>query len=291
MREQYRTFKLRKKTLLLIEQANEIINEYQAQGFTLTVRQIYYQFVARNLISNDLVSYGYVGAALNKGRMTGLIDWYAIEDRTRFLRGNQNWDSVTESLTSATSSYRRNSRETQDCLVEVWIEKDALVGVIDSVCRELDVDFFACRGYVSLSEMYRAARRLENADKAVILHLGDHDPSGIDMTRVIGDTLRTMGCDNIEVRRIALTMKQVREFNPPPNPVKFKDSRSPEYVVQYGTESWELDALAPNVMEELIRTNVKALTDETKRQAILVEQEEERDQLEYITNNWEELEI
>lgn len=137
MKEQYRTLKLRKKTLKLIEQANKIIAEFQAQGFTLTVRQIYYQFVARNWILNDPVSYGYVGAALNKGRMVGMIDWWAIEDRTRFLRGNPQWENVSDRLRSAARTHKLNSRRDQKYMVEVWIEKDALVGIIDSVCREL----------------------------------------------------------------------------------------------------------------------------------------------------------
>lgn len=290
MKEKYKTFKLRKKTLALIEQANEIIAEFQAKGFIMTVRQIYYQFVARGWIENKIQSYGYVGAALNKGRMSGLIDWWAIEDRTRFLRGNTHWDNPAEILRSVASSYKLDSREDQDYTVEVWIEKDALVGVIDSVCRELDIDFFACRGYVSLSEMYRAAQRLQYS-KVVILHLGDHDPSGIDMTRVIQDTLDTFGCEDVEVRRIALTMEQIKQYEPPPNPAKFSDPRAKEYIEQYGAQSWELDALAPDVIEKLIRTNVKALTIEARRQRILRKQEKEKEQLEYVAENWEDLEI
>jgi len=292
MKIEYQKIRIQKRRLGLIEQANEIITEYAGQGYTLTVRQIYYQFVARGWISNDITSYGYVGAAINKGRMAGLIDWNAVEDRTRFLRGNEQWHDVTHSLNTAARSYQRNSRETQDYAIEVWIEKDALVGIIDPVCRELDVDFFACRGYVSLSEMWRAAQRLQNTQKKiVILHLGDHDPSGVNMTHDIENRLTIFGCENLEVRRIALTMKQVKKYKPPPNPVKFSDSRSPEYVVKYGTESWELDALAPSVMEDLIRTNVEALTDDVRRQEVIDEQEEERTQLENIAENWRELEI
>lgn len=302
MKIQYETFNLRQKTLDLIEQANEIIEEYQAQGFMLTVRQIYYQFIARDLLpeewkdprtgsKNNFKSYGKVNSFINSGRLTGLIDWWAIEDRTRFLRGNIQWNSVTESLQTAASSYRRNSRETQDYLVEVWIEKDALVGMIDSICRELDVDFFACRGYVSLSEMWRAAQRIQQAGKCVILHLGDHDPSGIDMTRVIQTTLNTFGCEDVEVRRIALTMKQVKKYDPPPCPAKLSDSRAKEYIATYGDESWELDALAPNVIKELIRSNVEALTDQAKREVVLDEQEQEKGKLEHIAENWEELVI
>jgi len=290
MKIQYKSLKLQKKTLKLIDQANEIIEEYDEQGFILTVRQVYYQFVARNLIPNDLVSYGYVGAALNKGRMAGLVDWNLIEDRTRNLEGNSHWDSPSEILLSAAKSYQLDSREDQKYRIQVWIEKEALIGMIEPVCKELDIDYFACRGFVSLSELWRAAQRLEDK-KCIILHLGDHDPSGLDMTRVNQETLELFGCDNLEVRRIALNMDQIEEFKPPPNPVKFADSRAPEYVIKYGSESWELDALVPEVLEKLIRTNVDALTDQKKRRAILNRQQEEKNQLEHVADNWEELEF
>lgn len=288
MKIQYKSLNLQEATLDLIDQANDIIEAYDAQGFVLTVRQIYYQFVARGWIPNNIKSYGYVGAALNKGRMAGLINWTAIEDRTRFLRSNSHWSSPEEILRSAAQSYARDSREDQSCKIEVWIEKDALVGVIENVCRELDVDFFACRGFVSLSEMWRAAQRLQYEAQVVILHLGDHDPSGIDMTRDIEDRLVTFGCDNLEVKRIALTMDQVHEFNPPPNPAKLSDSRARNYINQYGPDSWELDALAPNVIEELIRKHVLEFTQQSKRLKILKTQEEERKRLLHIAKNWED---
>lgn len=290
MKIKYKNLKLQKKTLKLIEQANKIIADYEEQGFILTVRQVYYQFVARNLILNDRVSYGYVGAALNKGRLAGLIDWSLIEDRTRNLAGNSHWNSPSEILSSAARSYRLDSREGQEYKVEVWIEKDALVGMIEPVCAELDLDYFACRGFVSLSEMWRAAQRLED-EKCIILHLGDHDPSGLDMTRDIQDRLVTLGCCNLEVKRIALNMDQIEEFKPPPNPVKFSDSRSSEYVVKYGSESWELDALAPHMIEKLIRVNVDAITSQPKRRKLLKQQQEEKDQLEHVADNWEDLEF
>jgi len=271
----------------LIEQANEILAEYEDQGFILTVRQVYYQFVARGLISNCLKSYGYVGAALNKGRLAGLIDWSLIEDRTRNLAGNSHWNSPSEILMSAAFSYKLDSREDQEYKIEIWIEKDALVGMIEPVCVELDLDYFACRGFVSLSEMWRAAQRLKN-ENCIILHLGDHDPSGIDMTRDIQDRLVTFGCDNLEVKRIALTMDQIKEFNPPPNPVKLSDSRARDYIIEYGSESWELDALAPDVLEKLIRKHVADFTDESKRQKLLDRQQQEKEQLEHVAENWED---
>ncbi len=279
MKEQYRNLKLQKKTLGIIEQANKIIDEYQAQGFELTVRQIYYQFVARGYIENTLKSYSYIAVALNKGRMCGLIDWYAIIDRTRIVYQNNHWDSPEEILESAAAGYRLDSRSDQPYYIEVWIEKNALLGVIEPVCRELDITFLPCIGYYSLSSMWRAAKRhIYQNKKCIVLHLGDHDPSGIDMTRDIQDRCDTFGA-KLEVRRIALNMDQVKKYNPPTNPAKTTDSRAADYIAEYGTESWELDALSPDVIAKLIKKHVDKLTDEDLRQAQIDLQEEQRTKL------------
>ena len=80
--EFFKATKFRASSLAIIDQANEIIDEYQADGYDLTLRQLYYQFVARNLIPNSQSEYNKLGTAINNGRLAGLIDWDAIKDRT-----------------------------------------------------------------------------------------------------------------------------------------------------------------------------------------------------------------
>lgn len=258
-------------SLVVIEKANEIIGEYQSQGFTLTLRQLYYQFVSRDLIKNSLKEYKRLGYIINDARMAGLIDWEAIEDRTRNLRGITMWDSPADILNSVANSYKLNPWDDQKNHVEVWIEKDALVGVIEPICNELRVDYFACRGYNSQSEQHSAGQRLIqkiNRGKTVtIFHFGDHDPSGIDMTRDNLERLRLFinaetDADSFNLERLALNMDQVKKYKPPPNPAKMSDSRSEGYVRIHGNKSWELDALDPKVITALIRKNVKGLIDE-----------------------------
>ncbi len=280
------------KTMETITQAEAIVTEYQAQGFSLTLRQIYYQFVARGLIPNTERDYKRIGNIVSDARRAGLIDWRAIEDRTRFIRSLSNWGTPQEILESAKDSYHRDLWADQDKRIEVWIEKDALVGVIEDICNENDVSFFSCRGYVSDSEMWRAAMRMNNYEQSIIvLHLGDHDPSGIDMTRDIEDRLRLFSRHApIEVRRIALTMEQIEEQSPPPNPAKTTDSRYASYVSEYGDESWELDALEPQYLSALIRDQILEERDEEKWEAAVAEQEEEREQIQDIIDRWEELE-
>jgi hypothetical protein len=251
-------------TLAIIAKANEIINDYAAQGFSLTLRQLYYQFVARDLLPNTERSYKRLGSIINDGRMAGYIDWDAIEDRTRNVKRNLHLSGPANAIEVVRDQYGIDMWENQPERVEVWIEKEALAGVIAGVCSELDVPYFACKGYVSQSEQWRAGRRFRDpSQRSIILHLGDHDPSGIDMTRDNQDRLSTFSNWNVDVERIALNMDQIDEYGPPPNPAKMTDARFRDYMLEYGTESWELDALEPRVISSLIRENVAKHRDES----------------------------
>lgn len=278
-------------TLTVIDSANQIIAEYMAGGFRLTLRQLYYQFVARRLIENTMRAYKRLGGIVNDGRRAGLIDWEAIEDRTRALRANPHWDDPGEIVEAAATSFRLDKWIDQEYRPEVWIEKDALEGVIAGVCRNLDVDHFACRGYVSQSEMWKAAMRLRarasEAQTPIILYLGDHDPSGIDMTRDIVDRLRLfMG--GLEVRRLALNMDQVEALQPPPNPAKVTDTRYAGYRKLYGPESWELDALNPKILADLVESAVLNLRDREAWQQQEALERQGRRQLRAMADAWRE---
>jgi len=287
----YEEKKFTAATLSVIEAAERIITDYQAQGYSLTLRQVYYQFVARGLIPNTEQSYKRMGNIISDARRAGMIDWNAIEDRTRNLRALSSWDTPQSILDSAMRSYHRDLWETQDKRIEVWVEKDALVGVLQGVCNTLDVPYFSCRGYVSDSEMWGGGIRMRRHGKPVlVLHLGDHDPSGIDMTRDITERLQMFsGYSDIEVRRIALTMEQIEDQSPPPNPAKITDSRYEGYCAEYGEESWELDALEPSFIEALIREHVEAERDQERWDEATAEQEKEREQIQDVIERWNEL--
>jgi hypothetical protein len=264
--EEFRMTRFRPAALARIEQANEIIEEYSAAGYVLTLRQLYYQFVSRDLIKNTEREYKNLGNLISKGRLAGMIDWRAIEDRTRSLRYLPSWDSPAEIVRSSANQYHVDMWEGQDRRPEVWIEKEALAGVIAPICRELDVAYFACKGYVSQSEQWEAGVRIRQRvaqydQDTVILHLGDHDPSGMDMTRDNDDRLSMFSWEDVEVRRLALNMDQIEQYNPPPNPAKTTDARAASYIAHYGESSWELDALEPSVMVDMIRTEIESLID------------------------------
>ena len=279
----------RKPTLDQIATANAIIDEYAAQGFDLTLRQLYYQMVARGYIENSERSYKNFGNVIDDGRLAGLIDWDRIVDRTRNLRGNNHFADPAGIMTAAAASFRIDKWGRQSYRVEVWVEKDALIGVVEVACRRLDVPFFACRGYTSQSEMWGAAQRLKNwrrqGQTPVILYLGDHDPSGIDMTRDVADRM-TLFAGGLKVDRLALNWNQVEQYNPPPNPAKLTDSRAEGYIAKFGLSSWELDALDPTTLAGLIETAVETFRDESLWSEAVEEEEEGLRLLQDAADRW-----
>jgi hypothetical protein len=281
------------RVMRTIEQANAIIEEYNAEGLTLTLRQLYYQFVSRDLIPNRQDQYRRLSRVISDGRLAGLIDWFAIVDRTRNLMALRHYADPGEAINFMLRSFILDRREAQLFRPEVWIEKEALVGVISQICNQLDVPYFACKGYTSQSEMWGAGQRfnryLDRGQRPVIIHLGDHDPSGIDMTRDIVDRQGMFADDAIIVERIALNMDQVEQYNPPPNPAKLTDSRSTDYISEYGRSSWELDALEPRVIRQLIETTVARYTDHELMEATLERERRYRNVLRRVADNWETL--
>ena len=277
-----------RKAFDLINLINGVISEYSKQGYELTLRQTYYQLVARGYIENNERSYKNIGNLINDGRLAGLIDWNSITDRTRNLRRNSHWDRPQDVIYSAKYSYLLDKWEGQPNYVEVWVEKDALVDIVGQACEPIDTPYFSCRGYTSQSEMWTAAQRFirqKNREGRFIIHLGDHDPSGIDMTRDIQERLNMFGA-NVHVERVALTMNQVNTYNPPPNPAKITDSRCGKYIDQYGDESWELDALQPQMLVNLITSEVTALRDDEIYRAVCDREKQEKEELQKLADHY-----
>lgn len=281
--------RFRSDALSTIAKANEILEEYEDQNLTLTLRQLYYQFVARGLLDNNQLNYKRLADTINNARLAGKVSWTAIEDRTRNLKAPPFWSNPADIIQSAHYSYRENIWDQQPTYVEVWVEKDALLGVVQQACDPLRVPYFSCRGYTSQSEVWGAAQRFQQMDKpCLLIHLGDHDPSGCDMSRDITERLQeTFGVSNVTVDRIALNMDQIRRYNPPPNPAKLSDSRSDGYIAEHGDESWELDALEPKTLNELITDRIYQEIDDDAWEEAKQAENERKDELALLANNYE----
>lgn len=308
---------------VLCQEIVRIVTRYAKQGYTLTLRQLYYQLVAGDIIPNDDVVYKKLSGVLGDLRYSGLIDWDAIEDRGRVPYLPYWAASVPDALNDIARSFRLDRQKGQPKAIEIWTEKDAVSGILRRITVQYHVRLVVNKGYSSDSAMYNAYERFFTAinagQKVVVLYFGDHDPSGLDMVRDIrqrilfflaagdrvqydrrdyeeklrdidiedlvdegfleqstveqyykcyeaGTDLDDDNCDKIttawrmkylsenwfEVVPIGLTMDQIEEYNPPPNPAKITDPRAKDYIAEYGGVSWEVDALPPDVMTRIL---------------------------------------
>lgn len=293
MKQVYEITNFHPHNLALIDQFNSIIDEYIDAGYRLTIRQLYYQMVARDLFGADRrftwtgtkwlkdvngtinadPNYKYLIKIVNHGRMSGLIDWDVIEDRTRSFEGRSRWNDGGEILRTVAETFHMDLWAGQQYRVYCAVEKEALEGICRRACYEYDVPIMAARGYPSVTVLREfALRDMEQARQenqtVIILHLGDHDPSGIDMSRDLESRLQLFG-GALDFRRIALNMDQIKKQKPPENPAKETDSRFAQYEEQFGDKCWELDALKPDFLVKLIQTNIEQFIDHDIRDMII----------------------
>ncbi len=270
MKQYYLHKTFRDASLAMIKICDQIVTDYNDQGYRLTIRQLYYQLVARDHIENSVKSYDNIVSLMTNARLAGLIDWDVIEDRTREIVKEPSWSSPSDILRACAQQYREDPWLEQDHKVVVVVEKEALAGVLERTCRRYQVPLLAARGYPSATTLREMAiNYLIPNENVQILHLGDHDPSGIDMTRDLEDRLHLF-CDgegDFCLTRIALNMDQIIEMKPPPNPAKSTDSRFAEYRANYGSSSWELDALPPEYLDQLVASEIETFIDWPKWEA------------------------
>jgi hypothetical protein len=260
----------------IIVHAIEMLEELHDDGFEVTLRSLYYYFVAEERwFPNTLQSYKRFGDIIGQARLAGLIDWDLIGDNVRVAHQLPHWSDPQNIMESVVAQYREDLWEGQPRRVHVRIEKDAQIGVTKPVCERWRVPLTACRGNTSLTEAYNAGKVFQREFAAglwpVVIYLGDHDPSGIDMTRDNVDRLSMFARMGVEVRRIALNRDQVDELRLPGNPAKITDSRAGlrkdgsiipgSYIDLHGFESWEMDALRPRYVDALIENEIKSLLD------------------------------
>lgn len=250
------------ETLEVISIADKIVTGYAKMGYRMTLRQLYYQFVGKNLIPNTEKSYKRLASIVSDARLAGLIDWHAIEDRGRVVEMVSDWPDVKSLMAGAISSFRLPRWDGQPNYVELWVEKQALAGVLSPICYKFHLPLMVNKGYSSSSAMFAAScrYRAQKKRKGWLLYIGDHDPSGEDMVRDVSERMEMFGAP-VNVVKLALTMDQIEAYNLPPNPAKTTDSRSEDYVAKHGDSSWEVDAMDTPALAKTITKAVTKLVD------------------------------
>lgn len=277
----------------LIDEIVHITEKYKEMEIKLSGRQLYYQLVAIDFIPNAIEIYKRISKFVTDGRYGGVFDWSAIEDRGRVSSKHAEWNSISDLISSALYSYRRPRWEGQYYYVEMLCEKQALESVLKPIADKWHIRFGYNKGYTSASSMYEMSKRvikeMYNGKKVVILYFGDHDPSGLDMIRDIKermveflteceepqpfDTVTVF--DDFTVHPLALTKEQIKTMNPPPNPAKFSDPRSKDYILENGNVSWELDAIDPKTLQQIAEDGILQYLDEEQYDEIVLNEKED----------------
>lgn len=271
---------MQKQSLAFLAQVREIIDEY---SFALTLRQIYYQLVSRQVISNQQKYYAKLSRLCVIGRDEGILPETVFADRLRQVQKPSSWVDLKDFMVTVKNAYRKDIWTNQDSYIEIWTEKDALRGVISPITGNWDVNFLVVRGQVSRTAIYEAHLRFEqNSDKnCYLFYLGDFDPSGLCIYESLVDRLLSFdeANESIHFERVALTIDQIRHYNLPQDPGKQTDPNYKRFVSQYGDNVVELDALPPDILRTIVEKCITNLIDEEKIVQVQKVEAEEQIQL------------
>ena len=221
----------------------------------MTVRQVFYQATVAGIVEKSEAGYNKVQTDLVQMRKEGSLPYSWLADNTRWQRKPNTYDSVEQALQDTAKFYRKSLWADADCYVEIWLEKDALSGVVYPVTDMYDVPLMVARGYASLSFLHSAAEYISDLEvPTYIYHFGDFDPSGVNAGEKIEQTLREMAPDaEIHFERMAVTPSQIEMWDLPTRPTKASDSRSKNF----GDISVELDAIPPDDLRALVRMAIE----------------------------------
>lgn len=289
-------WKPQRESLQTVQQVNDILAAYEGP---MTLRQVYYQLVAVYGEPNTEQRYKRLSQILTKARVNGFVDGSRIIDRTRQVKPVYGYANLQTYLKVMREAYARRVAELQPDYIEVCVEKDALAGVLEDVCKEFGVPLCVCRGYPSYSAVRDMAGRIydwlgeqEKGSKKWgqfhLLYLGDHDPSGEDIPRSIGANLKEWFECTPHIELVALTPEQVEQYELPPAPAKRTDARAEAFVERYGDVSVELDALRPDILQDLVREAIRENWDQDVADSIEEIEAGERSKLQAMIDRIEE---
>jgi len=266
------------KTTKLIEEAAAILDEHRP----MTVRQIFYQLVSRQVIENSRSAYQAVSKALVAARCEGIIPWAHIEDRLRKPRHVSMWSGLSDFAETAGAAYRRDLWVEQPVYIETWLEKDALSGIFEDAIDSYGVTLNVGRGFDGWDSIHNAATRFRehetNGRPVIVLYFGDFDPSGEDMVRSLAERLANQGSEP-EIIKCALTLDDIRRYGLPTDFTKHTDTRRAAFVRKWGDVSVELDALPLEVLQARIIEEVETRIDLEALRRVQRQERKERQRL------------
>jgi len=279
--------KRHRRTKAEIDTVCEAMYEALRDYNPMTVRQVFYQMATKGFVPKTEEAYrGTICRLLTQLRLRGIIPFGWIADNTRWMRKPITHTDMEEVLKYNVQAYRRSVWATMPSYVEVWIEKDALAGVLYEVTESWDVPLMVTRGYPSLSYVYEAAQAIGSKGKpAYIYYFGDYDPSGMDISRVLEERLREFAPEaDMHFERVAVNPWQISHYNLPTRPTKKTDSRAR----QFNGDSVELDAMPPEMLKDLVENVIQQHIDRKEYENLIKTERLERESFKEIYAYWKQ---
>jgi hypothetical protein len=270
----------KKRTRSQIEAVCDAIQRVVSAHYPMTVRQVFYQLVKLHLIEKTERDYNdVVVRLLTKLRLDGELPWQWIADSTRWMRKPTTYDDIEDALRETADSYRRALWRDHDVYVEVWLEKEALAGVLLAVTAQWDVPLMVTRGFASLSYLHSAAETIASVNKPTYLYyFGDYDPSGVEIDRNIERRLRQFLAPDdgsMTFERVAVTPEQIRAYDLPTRPTK----RTSHGRGLHHGDSVEVDALDPDDLRRLVEDRIVRHVDPQRLRVHQAAEDSERELL------------
>lgn len=274
-----------RRTKADIARIREAMYSLLARENPMTVRQVFYRLVSQGVIGKTESEYkATVCRLLGEMRLQHEIPFGWIADNTRWMRKPRTDSSMAAALRRTAEAYRRSLWDNQSVYVEVWLEKDALAGVLYEETAPWDVPLMVTRGYPSLSYLHEAAESLPEEKPAYLYYLGDYDPSGMDISRVVEERMEEFApLAEIHFERIAVTPEQIHMWHLPTRPTKASDSRSKGFA----DASVEVDAIPPGQLRELVQQSITQHVDQHALDQLRMVEREERTALRLIVADLE----
>ncbi|MBA7548896.1 hypothetical protein ES705_41364 [subsurface metagenome] len=266
---------MQKNSLRLIEQVQKVIESYD---FALTLRQIYYQLVAKQVFSNVQANYRKLSRVCVAGRDEGILPEEAFSDRLRIVDKPGAWLDLNEFMETVRRSYNKDKWQNQPKYLEIWTEKDALRSVLTEITYQYDVSLMVARGQLSRTAIYEASNRYQakSDKKCYLYYCGDFDPSGLSIYESIKERLEAFGVF-IHYERIALTKGQIEKYKLPSDPGKKSDPNYNKFVNIYGSDMVvELDSLPPDILRDIIKDCITKNIDD--KLLVQVQEKERKEQ-------------
>jgi hypothetical protein len=272
-----------RRTRAEIEALDTALMEIVEDFSPATVRQVFYQAVNRGLVpKSEAKGYRVVQRRLVALRESGEVPYGSIVDGTRYVTGHNRYRDLAQFTEYAAGLYRKDYWDTADVNVEVWLEKEALKGVlIHTVVNECGLGLHVTRGFASITYLQEAAEDIEMDGRPTYVYvLTDFDPSGVSIAEKVESELKMRTPHSeLHVKRLAVDREQIESWNLPTRPTKSSDTRARRFRQIHGTESVELDAIPPDRLRSLVREAIDAHMEPWRLEQFRMVEKEERDRL------------